>query len=941
LTVEQAAGALGMSATTANRSWADALPWLRQEITGAAAGKIKNGWKDPGRDFALKGEAVGATRGVPAMTDETILTAALEASDPAERAAFLDAASSGDALLRRRVEATFWTDLWSLCSRAVVRLNTFGERTMRTKTRSRCTPHTRPPRRVRLGIEYLEDRCVPASNQVLTVTNTNPGGTGSLADAVNTGNMDTNDTIVFAQGLTGTITPGAALTLSAPMTIQGPGSDAISVSGGGVNQVFLINAGVSATISGLTITAGMVSSTTGSVQGGAIDNEGNLALANDVISNSTASATGAGDNASGGGIFSKGSLSLANCTLSGNTAQVSDTSRFSVAQGGGLDSEGPVLSVTGCTITGNTATAAPGFVFGGGIYDASPADSIVNTSFTGNTASVTVAAGTEGAEGGGYFNRVFSATTFTNLTFDSNHVSTINGNAEGGGIYYESEVGNFTNVNVTNNTASSSGTSLTAGGGAYLDEPVTWTGGLVSGNTATTGGSGLVLGGGIWIGTQGTLSGLTVSGNTASNTGGSGTVEGGGIFTDAFMALSASTISGNTATSSGSGAVQGGGIWIGTQGTFSGLTVSGNQATSTGSGNVQGGGVWTREFTVLGTSTISGNNATANSGTAEGGGIWNGVRLTVTASTITDNSASSTTNDAQGGGIWNNDPLAVTNATLFGNNVNAPGGTAEGGGLFNSATATLINDTLAANTATGGTALGGGIFNSSTLNLVNTIDYNPGGAATDPDFSGTITATQASLFGSAVAGQIAANGDLGGNQFGVNPLLGPLAFNGGPTQTLALLPGSPALGGGVSISPLGSIPATDQRGLPRPGPAGFDMGAFQTQPPRLTPPPPAALPAVLPSVFAFLVPAPHGQVGIGGFVYDPDGDPEVHVVVIAWGDGTQTFLAVGPGAGPFTFFPAQFHKKGSQKHRRATVAVIDQQVLAVGGAFLPGFSVAY
>src|SRR5262249_25024932 len=150
-------------------------------------------------------------------------------------------------------------------------------------------------------------------------------------------------------------------------------------------------------------------------------------------------------------------------------------------------------------------------------------------------------------------------------------------------------------------------------------------------------------------------------------------------------------------------------------------------------------------------------------------------------------------------GIWNALHLAVTNATLFGNSITAPAGTAQGGGIFNNniATATLLDDTLAANTATGSTAatsLGGGIANSGTLNLANTIVYDPNGPATDPDFSGPITATQNSLYGSAVAGQIAANGDLGGNQFNANPLLGPLALDGGPTQTMALLPGSPAVG---------------------------------------------------------------------------------------------------------------------------------------------------
>src|SRR5262249_40371298 len=165
----------------------------------------------------------------------------------------------------------------------------------------------------------------------------------------------------------------------------------------------------------------------------------------------------------------------------------------------------------------------------------------------------------------------------------------------------------------------------------------------------------------------------------------------------------------------------------------------------------------------------------------------------------------------------------------------------------------LINDTLAANTATGSTAdpflatsLGGGIFNDGsatvhTLNLVNTIVFNPSGAATDPDVSGPITATQNSLFSSNVASQIDTNGDLGGNQLNANPMLGPLQGNGGPTQTLALLPGSPAIHAGTSISPLGDIPTTDQRGLPRPQGA-TDIGAFQVQA-MPTPPTPTPTPA--------------------------------------------------------------------------------------------------
>jgi hypothetical protein len=575
--------------------------------------------------------------------------------------------------------------------------------------------------------------------------NLNPSGAGSLSAVL--GAAAPGDTIVFASGLSGTVTPSATLTVANSVTIQGPGAGVITVSGGGARQVFVINGGVSATISGLTITGGLVSSSTADAQGGAIDNEGNLALLNDVISNSTASATGASHSARGGGIFSNGTLSLVNCTVSGNTAQISSGV---MAQGGGIDSEGPVLSVSGCTITGNTATSASNAASGGGIEDHSSTDSIVNTTFTTNTASVTIGNGT--AVGGGITSSPgmsgtgSNITTFTNLTFSGNTASCVGtGDARGGGFLYFGALGTFTNVNVTGNTASSSGTGTVQGGGAFLVESVNWTGGLVSGNTATSSGS--------------------------------ATVEGGGIICSGIAP---------------------------THTTFTNLTISGNTGSNTGSGNVEGGGIFTEEFLALSTSTVSGNKATANSGTA------------------------------QGGGIWNSDNLAVTNATLFGNSVTATAGTAQGGGIWNSNTTTLINDTLASNTATGATAQGGGIFNSSTLNLANTIDFNPSGAATDPDFSGTITATQNSLFGSDVTGQIAANANLGGNQFSTNPMLGPLASNGGPTQTLALLPGSPAIGAGVNISPLGGIPTTDQRGMPRPGPAGFDIGAFQTQPPPAT-----------------------------------------------------------------------------------------------------------
>src|SRR5262249_18804844 len=110
----------------------------------------------------------------------------------------------------------------------------------------------------------------------------------------------------------------------------------------------------------------------------------------------------------------------------------------------------------------------------------------------------------------------------------------------------------------------------------------------------------------------------------------------------------------------------------------------------------------------------------------------------------------------------------------------------------------------------------------------------------------------------------------------------------------------------------------------------------------LPPPPPST---ALPQVFVFLIPAPSGQVGITGFVFDPDNLLEPHTVVIDWHDGTApTTLFLPPasnllgGGGTYSLFPNQTHKK--HHHRTIPVFVVDAQVtaeLAAGGGFIPHF----
>jgi hypothetical protein len=220
----------------------------------------------------------------------------------------------------------------------------------------------------------------------------------------------------------------------------------------------------------------------------------------------------------------------------------------------------------------------------------------------------------------------------------------------------------------------------------------------------------------------------------------------------------------------------------------------------------------------LSNSTVTGNYASS------GGGIYNANSGTMTMSGDTVNNNTAT---GFGGGVYNDGQLTIINCTIAANNAN------QGGGIFNNAVLKMANSTVASNTVTGAGADGGGIYRGfgagSQLSLLNTIVSNPNsGAATKDDVFREIAQAQGDLFGSTVS--IASGGDLGGNQENVNPQLGPLQNNGGPTATMALLPGSPAIGTGAGTSQIAglSVPTTDQRGDPRPA-TSIDVGAFQVQ----------------------------------------------------------------------------------------------------------------
>jgi predicted outer membrane repeat protein len=233
-------------------------------------------------------------------------------------------------------------------------------------------------------------------------------------------------------------------------------------------------------------------------------------------------------------------------------------------------------------------------------------------------------------------------------------------------------------------------------------------------------------------------------------------------------------------------------------------TISGNFATGTGGGILCG---------VNTTMTVADSTISSNSSARDGGGISIlGSSLSVTGSTITGNSAPS------GGGIYNaGGGLVIENSTISGNSAGTSGGGIYGG-------ATVENSTISGNSGTSG----GGIYNTSSLIMRNTI-LNAGASGENIfNDGGTVTSDGYNLSSDDAGGYLTGPGD----QINIDPLLGPLQNNGGPTFTHALLPGSPAIDtGDPNFTP---PPSNDQRDchFDRVFNGRIDIGSFETQPPR-------------------------------------------------------------------------------------------------------------
>jgi hypothetical protein len=450
------------------------------------------------------------------------------------------------------------------------------------------------------------------------------------------------------------------------------------------------------------------------------------------------------------------------------------------------------VEITGGTAETDDTGATTGQVEGGGILDEGNV-TLDNVAVIGNEA---LGQGDDGqnAVGGGVFstgvlNIADGSLIANNSAIASNDVSAsptsadFFGNAEGGGVFSNTE----TDLQITDSTVEDN---------------------IAQGGTGSAPGvePGLALGGGVYIfnatgAETSQLTGDTISGNQAIAGAAAAGVAGGGDGGEGGFAIGGG-VDVDFQAAAGTAAAVGGPVVI---------------SNSTISGNISQGGA--------GGAAGSGGGGTVGDG---GVGVGGGINSNAPGSDFLNDT------------IYGNTAVGGAGNTIVTSGIPNPDG-AFGGGLDDESTAVYIASvTVTANSAqagapsagaTAGTAFGGGIDNDGNADTSLTLQNSLVAANTapnGPDFLGAAVSTDDNLIGDGTgsSGFSASNGDQVGTTISpINAKLGPFQNNGGSTDTVALLAGSPALGAGDPAV----ATATDQRGLPRVVAGETDIGAFETQ----------------------------------------------------------------------------------------------------------------
>ncbi len=532
----------------------------------------------------------------------------------------------------------------------------------------------------------------------------------------------------------------------------------------------------------LMITGGHVLGT--AADGGGIKHDGgSLVLRRVVVAGNRAEAiapAGLGGSAVGGGIFSLGSnLALYDSSVRNNTATLSSLGSGS-AVGGGIYRHGR-LRLDHSSLIGNRAGAAAAqesvAAFGGGLYIWDTALRVISSRVADNRAAARGAGSVSNASawGGGVYVYGASSVTLSRSTFDRNLAVAFGpggGVTAGGGAVN----GSLPTVVVERSVltgnearATSSASAVTAAtGGAFLVQSTRFE--LVRSRIADS-------------------LAHAESGGFADAAAGAATHSGGQLLVRRSRLTSNRAIA---AAGTEIGTARAGGLWAG----GSSLRVE----RSTLDANV---------------ARASGQSTT----TASGGGLdASGGSIALVASTVSRNIASSGSNSL-GGGIWISSPSAhtITSSTVALNR--AGGATARGGGIDTSSDLSIRSSTVARNQA----KLGGGIYveGGTTTIKATAIGQNRGPGA--PDCGGPLESAGWNLIGNLTGCSFV---EFRAEKRNLPTRLGPLASNGGPTQTILPLAGSPAL----NWVPDAQCPPRDQRGVRRPQGPKCEIGAVERRP---------------------------------------------------------------------------------------------------------------
>ena len=723
-------------------------------------------------------------------------------------------------------------------------------------------------------VSAMSDPTMFDVNSMNDATDANPGdgicetaagnGTCTLRAAIQESNaLAGEDTIMLPGGtyiltIAGVLEDGGAfgdLDITDNLILTGDGAENTIIDGNALDRVLHIaNENAVVQMSGLTIRNGHIPFNRGG--GGGVYNEGTLQLSHSKITNNTVNTDGGGllnvgsltlnhntitDNKArdGGGVYNLGSVQLSHNTITENNAR----------SGGGVFNAGTV-ELSHNSITHNTADYGAGFYNGNSNSSSNAMATVAPTMSASPTAGVIDRAAISNSSGAtspptAPPTRTPQATstvwrTPTNTpTAVSNPVSAMIENSIiseniGDGIYNRSTmtlsestvshnngdgISNFSTMTLSDSTISNNN-----GNGIYNLHTLTLNNSTVSDNSR----NGLINESNYrcyYDVCTATLNNSRISNNSDS-----------GLFNNGQLTLNNSTVSGNSA-------FWGGGIYNQGVLTLNNSMVTANSAINDGGGIISfNDDPYNDDATLmLNNSIVSGNSTNGN-----GGGIYSTGRFTLQNSTINDNYA-----NEHGGGIYSNanQPLTLNNSTISGNQSNRSGGAIYNGrqeSTLNLSSVTITNNTADSDGNESGD--GGGLFNLIGLvNMQNTImaanhDHSPTTQHTDCSSVSVLNSLGYNLIIQDLACPV--GGDTTGNLIDLDPNLGPLQDNGGPTLTHALLADSPALDAGNPAGCAdenGTLLSYDQIGVPRTldgnadGSARCDIGAYELSLTPITP----------------------------------------------------------------------------------------------------------